>query len=448
MIEAIIMSIIVFITSNQYIFGKIHQGIIAKIFFVIVSVIYLLFVVAPTLFSAKKNTTKIQMCYNSCVQLFAFLISSFFSVLYALCLMTKGVPFHPDLSVAPLFFGVQCIVAFILEAIVFWAGIIRLYLSSTQIRLKWRIIGAICGMIPVVNLFILFHMLKLAYNESVFENEKVALNNSRVKDRICETKYPILMVHGVFFRDYKLLNYWGRIPEELESNGATIFYGKQESALSVEDSAEQLADRIRQVLKRTGAEKVNIVAHSKGGLDSRYAISKLGMDEYVASLTTINTPHRGCEFADYVLSVIPESQQNAIANAYNSAAQKLGDDNPDFMAAVKDLTAEACRKRNEEILDSDKVIYMSYGSCLRKPEGGRFPLNMTNAFVKYFDGKNDGLVGEKSFKWGESYELLENSNMRGISHGDMIDLNRENITGFDVREFYVQLVAGLKTRGL
>ena len=30
----------------------------------------------------------------------------------------------------------------------------------------------------------------------------------------------------------------------------------------------------------------------------------------------------------------------------------------------------------------------------------------------------------------------------------MIDLNRENIEGFDVREFYVQLVAELKTRGL
>ena len=27
---------------------------------------------------------------------------------------------------------------------------------------------------------------------------------------------------------------------------------------------------------------------------------------------------------------------------------------------------------------------------------------------------------------------------RGISHGDMIDLNRENIRDFDVREFYVR----------
>ena len=33
------------------------------------------------------------------------------------------------------------------------------------------------------------------------------------------------------------------------------------------------------------------------------------------------------------------------------------------------------------------------------------------------------------------------------SHGDMIDLNRENIRGFDVREFYVQLVSDLREKG-
>ncbi|MGN0374887.1 MAG: hypothetical protein ACI4EN_05245 [Butyrivibrio sp.] len=43
--------------------------------------------------------------------------------------------------------------------------------------------------------------------------------------------------------------------------------------------------------------------------------------------------------------------------------------------------------------------------------------------------------------------FLSTNGKRGISHGDMIDLNRENIPGFDVREWYVQLVADLKNRG-
>ena len=81
-------------------------------------------------------------------------------------------------------------------------------------------------------------------------------------------------------------------------------WGFQVSELLGKNSGE-LAERIRQIVEETGCEKVNIIAHSKGGLDSRYAISECGMGKYVASLTTINTPHRGCEFADYLLSKIP-----------------------------------------------------------------------------------------------------------------------------------------------
>ena len=57
-------------------------------------------------------------------------------------------------------------------------------------------------------------------------------------------------------------------------------------------------------------------------------------------------------------------------------------------------------------------------------------------------------MGERSFAWGDSYRFLTVEGRRGISHGDVVDLNRENIPGFDVREFYVQLVADLKARGL
>ena len=43
--------------------------------------------------------------------------------------------------------------------------------------------------------------------------------------------------------------------------------------------------------------------------------------------------------------------------------------------------------------------------------------------------------------------MINHSGKRGISHGDMIDLFRENIDGFDVREFYVDLVKDLKNKG-
>lgn len=94
------------------------------------------------------------------------------------------------------------------------------------------------------------------------------------------------------------------------------------------------------------------------------------------------------------------------------------------------------------------MFYQSTGSQLNSAVGGRFPLNFSYHFVKHFDSDNDGLVSVESSKWGENNIFLTVKGRRGISHGDMIDLNRENIKEFDVREFYVGLVNDLKKRGL
>lgn len=339
-------------------------------------------------------------------------------------------------------------IVILLENIIFWTGIITVYLTSEQLGIRWRVLGVVCGWIPVVHLIMLHVIIKTIGQEVKMEKMRAKRNKKRAKQEICRTKYPLLMVHGVFFRDFEHLNYWGRIPEELEKNGARIYYGNHNSASAVRDSAEQLAARVHEIIDKTGCEKVNIIAHSKGGLDSRAMIALTDAAPYVASLTTINTPHRGCQFADYLLNKIPAKQQKAVEKAYNAGAAKLGDVNPDFLAAVHDLTFENCEKLNEEIVDDPNIFYQSVGSKLNKPMSGRFPLNFTYPLVKYFDGANDGLVGEESFPWGENYHFLTVEGKRGISHGDVIDLNRENIPGFDVREFYVQLVADLKNKGL
>lgn len=336
---------------------------------------------------------------------------------------------------------------FLVEAVVFWNGIIRVYLTSKQLAVKWRVLGVVCGFVPVANLVVLYHIIRITGYEARLEGEKLLVDMSREDERVCATKYPILLVHGVFFRDSKYLNYWGRIPGELQKNGAVLYYGNHQSADSVEGSARELAERIRQITAETGCGKVNIIAHSKGGLDCRYALSQLGIDGLVASLTTVNTPHRGCLFADYLLEKIPRKTQDKVADAYNKAVRVLGDENPDFMRAVRGLTAAACKEKNQYIEDVPGVYYQSIGSKCNRAVSGRFPLNFTYHLVKYFNGENDGLVSVDSFPWGESFQLVTVKGKRGISHGDMIDLNRENIRGFDVREFYVKLVSDLKQRG-
>ena len=333
------------------------------------------------------------------------------------------------------------------EAIVFWNGMIRVYLTSVQLGLKHRVLAALCGWIPLLNIWYLRKIIRITADEVEFETEKWELDAARAESEVCKTKYPILLVHGVFFRDFRYVNYWGRIPRELQRNGATLYYGQQQSAAAVEDSGRELAERIRQILAETGCEKVNIIAHSKGGLDSRAAIAHQGMAPYVASLTTINTPHRGCIFAEYLLEKIPAAARQKIADTYNAALKRLGDENPDFLAAVTDLTASACEKRNAVAPDAPGVFYQSVMSYCSRAQHGKFPLNMTYPIVKHFDGLNDGLVAVDSARWGERFTLLEPRGKRGISHGDVVDLNRENIPGFDVREFYVSLAADLKQRG-
>ena len=344
-----------------------------------------------------------------------------------------------------------CVTVGLLNAY-FWTGIIIVYLTSKQIGISKRLLGIFCGMIPIANLFVLSIIVKIAGREVREESQRYWRDEARKADQVCKTKYPILMVHGVFFRDSEHLNYWGRVPAELIKNGATIYYGGQESAGDVPTCALQLKSSIVRCLEETGAEKVNIIAHSKGGLDSRYCISMLGMAPYVASLTTINTPHHGCEFAEYLMNKAPENLRNTVAAAYNKGAKLAGDNNPDFIKAVTDLTRAGVESLNKQMepmaYQFDNIYTQSFGSKLNHATSGKFPLNMSYHFVKHFDGYNDGLVGEDSFQWGSDYHFLTNKGLRGISHADMIDLNRENIDGFDIREFYVGVVQGLKARGL
>lgn len=390
---------------------------------------------------AETKSKKLKICQHGTVLLYAFYISLIVSFAHQIPLAFRTIPNDY------MTFVWSVVLCVCVNFVVFWNGIICVYLTSTQLGIKLRLIGVLCGLIPLVNLVVLFFIIKSTTGECFFETKKEKINERRKNEKLCKTKYPVLLVHGVFFRDSKVFNYWGRIPKELEQNGATIFYGKHPAAASIADCAESIKKRIEEITTQTGAEKVNIIAHSKGGLDCRYALSKLGVSDRVASLTTVNTPHTGCLFADYLLTKIPTDIQNKIAKTYNTALEKLGEENPDFMAAVTDLTDAHCGALNAEMPVPEGVYCQSVGSVIAKASGGRFPLNFSYYLVKHFSGENDGLVSESAFKWGEKYTLLRPTKRNGISHADIIDLNRANIQGFDVREFYVDLVNDLKNRG-
>ena len=53
----------------------------------------------------------------------------------------------------------------------------------------------------------------------------------------------------------------------------------------------------------------------------------------------------------------------------------------------------------------------------------------------------------ESARWGTFRGVFSNKRCRGISHGDMIDLQREDYKGFDVVEAYIRMVEDLKQKG-
>ncbi len=340
------------------------------------------------------------------------------------------------------------IFSYVCHFLLFWNGILCVYLTSARLGIKLRLLGVVLGLIPVANLVVLGAIIRTTFREVILESQRELRDRVRLPQQLCATRYPILLVHGVFFRDNPVLNYWGRIPNELERNGATVYYGNHQSAHSISACAQELTDRIRGILTETGCEKVNIIAHSKGGLDCRYAMAHCGAADMVASLTTINTPHRGCIFADWLLEKASAELEEKVAFTYNKSARLLGDTHPDFLAAVNDLTSSHCTVFDRTTPTPEGVLCQSVGSLLGKASRGQFPLNLFYPFVKHFDGDNDGLVGETSFSWGEKYTLLRPAGSRGISHADMVDLGRDDLPRFDVREFYVELVADLRERGL
>lgn len=342
---------------------------------------------------------------------------------------------------------INCLCAYLILLLVCISGIVRIAASARQVKVLWYVALVLLWYIPIVNCFVFRKFYKAARSEYRFEQAKLDLDETRKESEICKTKYPILMVHGIFFRDWQIFNYWGRIPKELMKNGAVIFYGGQQSAEKVSVSAGEVAGKIKQVLAETGAEKVNIIAHSKGGLDSRYAISMLGMDKYVASLTTINTPHYGCKFVDGLLDKIPESVVKFVDRKYNKMFTALGDKQPSFYNGVHELTFASCEKMNREVLDSPHVYYHAVMSKMNSIKAAGFPLNFGYLLNKPHGSGNDGLVTVESGMYGANTDLIRHDGKRGISHGDVIDLFRENIKGFDVREFYVDLVKNLKERG-
>ena len=145
------------------------------------------------------------------------------------------------------------------------------------------------------------------YNCAVSTGCKL-VQNKKVRSNYNQTKYPIVMAHGFFgwSRMLNSLDYFNGVPQTLMQNGATVFTTKTSSVNSSEVRGEQLLKQVSVIQAITGAEKVNLIGHSQGGLDSRYVAGVA--PEKIASVTSVSSPHKGSKTIDYVLKTTTNAQ--------------------------------------------------------------------------------------------------------------------------------------------
>src|SRR5438067_2419985 len=107
----------------------------------------------------------------------------------------------------------------------------------------------------------------------------------RLRKPARELKHPVVLAHGLL--GFEKIGFGGvhreyfrGVRARLEAMGATVHVVKVSAFGSVEQRAKELAAAVNTL----DARRVNVIAHSMGGLDARYAISKLKLSSKVASL--------------------------------------------------------------------------------------------------------------------------------------------------------------------
>ncbi len=234
-----------------------------------------------------------------------------------------------------------------------------------------------------------------------------------------KTRYPIVLVPGMLGFDEIGLGsvkrkYFHEIPEHLTALGVKVYRISLPSISSVSKRAEALIQDLDSIPEK----KVNLIAHSRGGLDARYAISKLDHTKKIASLVTIAAPHRGTPIADVGSTIFGK-----IGLRINSFA---------------DLTTSAADTFNQSVTDSDSVHYASVVATIDKDSQQPTWLIPLIKLLYKKSGPNDGMVPVNSQRWGQVIAEIQAHHWAQIGWS----------TGFDAKRMYRQILSHLRKKGL
>ena len=157
----------------------------------------------------------------------------------------------------------------------------------------------------------------------------------------------------------------------------TLDFPEDEEPHSVQDNGTTLSKQIKAIARLYGVAHVDVIAHSKGGVDAQSAIVYSGAWPYVRNVFTLGTPHQGSELADLLYSGWAQWIADLLGGQ-NEATYSMTTGYMRFFRAFTDRKTE-----------DDAVHYYSAAGTAWGGEGS--PLRYSGAYLSQY-GANDGLV--------------------------------------------------------
>ncbi len=164
---------------------------------------------------------------------------------------------------------------------------------------------------------------------------------------------------------------------------------------NVELRANQLAEQIEAAFPEG---RIDIVAHSMGGLDARFLLSRnlRGLTPRIATLSTIATPHRGSPVADLLAGPTPLGPQRMVYDIIKDTMARQGY----AIGGLANLTTGAAMTFNQQCPDVPRVSYFAYAGCGPRSYALRAGGWVIEKAASTADERqNDGLVSVASAQW-------------------------------------------------
>ncbi|MBB6452689.1 triacylglycerol lipase [Salirhabdus euzebyi] len=175
---------------------------------------------------------------------------------------------------------------------------------------------------------------------------------------ISTDKHPILFVHGL---NSSSNTWWNEndMYATAYNNGYETSFIDLYPTKNMWDNGYLLAEKLRDIYNHFG-EKVVVVAHSKGGIDTQSALVHYGAHPYVERVITLSTPHHGSQLADLAYSSWA-GWLSGILGSKNDATYSL---QTGYMSYFRNLTDRHADVYQNPIYTFGGTKWGSFGSSL------------------------------------------------------------------------------------